>query len=1626
MTAVRTAQSTHVSTCLWPPRQENAPGAQSSNRLLILTCASLLFLVALACVSPAALAQANVQGQWVTLNTQMPINPIHLALMHNGKVLVVSGSGNLPSDTTYLAAVWDPATDTVPTQPVPFDMFCNGMVVLPDGRPFVIGGTQQYDPFHGDPQTAAYDPSTGNFVQLQSMADGRWYPTATTLSDGSVMIFSGLAQSGNTNTTIEIYKVGVGWSQPFAVGWTPPLYPRMHLLPNATVFFSGPSTGSAIFNPTTQTWQSGPTTNYSGTRTYGSSVLLPLLPSNNYKPVVMIMGGNSPATNTTELIDLSASNPKWVYGPNMSQPRIEMDAVILPNGKVLAVNGSINDEDTTTASLNADLYDPVGNTFSSAGANAFPRLYHSGALLLPDATVMVVGGNPSRGTYEPHVEIYSPAYLFNANGALATRPTITSVTPSVIGYGSSFQVQTPSASSISSVVLVRAGSPTHAFDMDQRLVGLNFTAGSGVLNVTAPPNGSIAPPGYYLLFVLNSSGVPSVAQFVQLSLAPTDQPPTGIITSPANNVAIAAGQSVSFAGTGTSQSGTIAAYSWAFPGGNPASSAVANPGAVTYSTAGTYVASLTVTDNSGVTDPSPPSRTVTVTVGQAAPAITSANSTTFTVGTAGSFTVTTTGSPAPSLGETGALPSGVTFKDNGNGTGTLSGTPASGTAGTYPLTFTASNGVGTAASQSFTLTVGNFGYVSGSVTGAVNASTSGSTLSVTLHQNPGAGHLLLCAATWQSSTAGASMSDPNNGTWKSVGSPKTGIGSLSGFRGQMFYVPSAVSASTTVTLTISSAVQFRAFECAEYSYSGTISSLDGTPQYSTTPASGGVATISGLTTSNASDLVFVDCLGVDTTCTAGSGYTGVNDNNTYDAGSGSFGNSFWGITGQMIEHKAGVAAGAQSATFGTGTATDNVILGLLAMTSSQVNQAPAITSANSTTFTVGTAGSFTVTATGSPTPSLSETGALPSGVTFKDNGNGTGTLSGTPASGTSGTYPLTFTASNGVGTAASQSFTLTVGSGGTSPAITSANSTTFTVGTAGSFTVTATGSPTPSLSETGSLPSGVTFKDNGNGTGTLSGTPASGTAGTYPLTFTASNGVGTAASQGFTLKVNQAPAITSANSTAFSVGTAGSFTVTATGSPTPSLSETGALPSGVTFKDNGNGTGTLSGTPASGTVGTYPLTFTASNGVGTAASQSFTLTVGSGGTSPAITSANSTTFTVGTAGSFTVTATGSPTPSLSETGSLPSGVTFKDNGNGAGTLSGTPASGTAGTYPLTFTASNGVGTAASQGFTLKVNQAPAITSANSTAFSVGTAGSFTVTATGSPTPSLSETGALPSGVTFKDNGNGTGTLSGTPASGTVGTYPLTFTASNGVGTAANQSFTLAVGSGGGGGPSNFGYVSGSVTGAVNASTSGSTLSVTLHQNPGAGHLLLCAATWQSSTASASMSDPNNGTWKSVGSPKTGIGSLSGFRGQMFYVPSAVSASTTVTLTISSAVQFRAFECAEYSYSGTISSLDGTPQYSTTPASGGVATISGLTTSNASDLVFVDCLGVDTTCAAGSGYTGVNDNNTYDAGSGSFGNSFWGITGQMIEHKVGVAAGAQSATFGTGTATDNVILGLLAF
>jgi Galactose oxidase-like, Early set domain/Glyoxal oxidase N-terminus/PKD domain len=711
-----------------------------SCRIRVLAC---LVLVGLAVCAPGGNAQAG-PGQWQTLSYTMPINPVHTALLYNGKVLIVSGSGNVAGNTNYQAALWDPQAGTITTQPVAWDMFCNGMVVLPDGRPFVMGGTLQYDPFHGELKTATYDPATNTFTNQQSMAHGRWYPTGTVLGDGRAMIFSGLNETGGTNTSVEFYSASSGWSAAFAAPWTPPLYPRMHVLPDGNVFYSGATTGSSIFNPSTHTWTTNVAfTNYSGTRTYGSSVLLPLTPANNYSPKVIIMGGGNPSTNTTELIDLSAATPKWVNGPNMSQPRIEMNATILPSGQILALGGSLNDEDTNTASLKADLYTPSSNSFSPAGTMVYARLYHSVSLLMPDGTVWVAGGNPARGTYEPHMEVYTPQYLLNADGTPATRPTIAGTSSSVIGYGGTLQVQTPDAASIANVVLMRNGAVTHAFDMDQRYVGLSFTAGAGVLNVTGPPNGNIAPPGYYMLFILNSAGVPSVATIVQMSMAANDAPPTGTITSPSLDVTISAGQSVVYSGAGNDPDGTISAYSWSFPGGSPSASNLANPGSVIYSTPGTYVTTFTVTDNAGLTDPNPPTRRITVqpdfslSATPASRTVTQGGGTSYTAtvgassGFSGSVALSVSGLPA---GATGTFnPASIAT----SGSSTLSVSTSSSTPpGSYPLTITAVSGTLTHTANVTLVVSGDFSV---SVSPASVTVTRGANAVYTVTVAPGSG-----------------------------------------------------------------------------------------------------------------------------------------------------------------------------------------------------------------------------------------------------------------------------------------------------------------------------------------------------------------------------------------------------------------------------------------------------------------------------------------------------------------------------------------------------------------------------------------------------------------------------------------------------------------------------------------------------------------------------------------------------------------------------------------------------------------------------------------------------------------------------------------------------------------------
>jgi len=202
-------------------------------------------------------------------------------------------------------------------------------------------------------------------------------------------------------------------------------------------------------------------------------------------------------------------------------PRLHLNAVLLPDHTVFVSGGSLHQEDTPLARLQGEIYDPATDTWTPAATATVPRLYHSTALLLPDATVVTAGSNPDGGSHVPwdedpeeemRLEVFSPPYLFKG-----PRPAI-SAAPAQCTYGQSIQIKSPQSANIRWASLLRNCVTTHSFDGSQRLVDLDVTSrNGGVVTATVPQNRNIAPPGWYMLFLVDNSGVPSVASWIRLA-----------------------------------------------------------------------------------------------------------------------------------------------------------------------------------------------------------------------------------------------------------------------------------------------------------------------------------------------------------------------------------------------------------------------------------------------------------------------------------------------------------------------------------------------------------------------------------------------------------------------------------------------------------------------------------------------------------------------------------------------------------------------------------------------------------------------------------------------------------------------------------------------------------------------------------------------------------------------------------------------------------------------------------------------------------------------------------------------------------------------------------------------------
>lgn len=470
----------------------------------------------------AATAQTSVTGQWARLN-DLPFGPIHEVLMPDGKVLMWGRDTNL----TYL--LWDPASQVFSQPAGPgYDQFCAGQAYLSDGRLFVAGG-HVVDSV-GLPHASIYDTATRTWTRAPDMNAGRWYPTVTTLSNGDALVVSGQIDTTlGTNPLPQVYQAATNtWrdltnAQMLQDG----AYPMMFLAPNGKVLYAGPTQITRYLDTSgTGAWMA-PLGNHASDiwRDYGSAVMYD-------EGKILVLGGGDPPTATAEIIDLNATAPAWRFTGSMSQPRRNVNATLLPDGTVLATGGTFGSgfDNTATAVLSAELWNPATGSWTQLASESVGRFYHSSALLLPDARVLSVGGNDTSA-----VEIFSPPYLFKG-----ARPSMSSV-PTRIAYGQQFSVQSPDAASIGKVTLIRLASVTHAFDENQRMNVLQYTAGNGAVNITPPANSNLAPPGLYMLFLVNSTGVPSVAGLVQLGAGgATVTPPTLTSLSPNSATAGAA------------------------------------------------------------------------------------------------------------------------------------------------------------------------------------------------------------------------------------------------------------------------------------------------------------------------------------------------------------------------------------------------------------------------------------------------------------------------------------------------------------------------------------------------------------------------------------------------------------------------------------------------------------------------------------------------------------------------------------------------------------------------------------------------------------------------------------------------------------------------------------------------------------------------------------------------------------------------------------------------------------------------------------------------------------------------------------------------------------------------------
>ncbi|HMO79275.1 MAG TPA: DUF1929 domain-containing protein [Pyrinomonadaceae bacterium] len=478
----------------------------------------------------------HINGSW-SPSFSLPLVPIHVMLLVDGRVLMWDSVGDAPAEDYEdhdftRAAIWDPATNlvfNVDNTATGYNIFCAGFAHLPDGTPFLAGGNLDSG-LNGINRTHLFNPLTNEWALGPTMTQSRWYPSVTPLANGEMLITSG----SSAQNRHEVYTTSGTIRALSGFTLSMPLYPWLHASSDGRALLFGPNTSMRFINTAGTGSQSNAGTRDNIPRTYGSFAM--------YDIGRVVASGGAGSVRQSVIVDfrIPNQNPVSTETGLMNFGRRQHNLTVLPDGTVLATGGNssgANLIDVNNNVYDAELWDPATGQWTVLSSAEKIRQYHSTSILLPDGRVLTGGGGicgtcHNVGYLEKNMEIFTPPYLYDRNGSgnLAPRPSI-SFAPGAVAYNDAFVIDTPQPANIEQVVMMRVSSVTHSVDFEQRRVPLTFWVDKNGLNARAPANSNIAPPGYYMLFVLDGDGVPSEARMMRVEFGDETEAPMIVASS---------------------------------------------------------------------------------------------------------------------------------------------------------------------------------------------------------------------------------------------------------------------------------------------------------------------------------------------------------------------------------------------------------------------------------------------------------------------------------------------------------------------------------------------------------------------------------------------------------------------------------------------------------------------------------------------------------------------------------------------------------------------------------------------------------------------------------------------------------------------------------------------------------------------------------------------------------------------------------------------------------------------------------------------------------------------------------------------------------------------------------------